>query len=698
MTNLICPDLEPVVRLRSVIPESCQAMLDQLLSVAPQAPDQPSCATAIATLAKCLVDYAETIPHTRPFFMEWAAAAQCIHDCASTYIQEIQGITPSAPLTGRLSEFPALALLLTLKEEHVPLQIALGAEIARCLLEQTQLKQDYCVALRRDTIKYGRPQPGEVRMPGDLADLGFGRSWLVRFKKIDMQVRRRVELVELGPRRPQHAHPHHVLDLLARLRWRLDYPSPKHRQAAIDDSHLPVAQFRRVATLLRMRVEAGDSAAVIQSLCLFMNLPPRLLLSLPLVTTYRTLNMLGICAATGCLKLNLRALFPNRARPYDATASLFHFSGDTIVVPLPVFLVQEIQRRSQTSPHAVLLGDLVDWVQVSPRDSLIPNESCKLQASLARAGKSTGAISLALGNDRLLSACIGADFSLIGSARMYYSRLTGREIHTGCSRLYAGIGWGTPSMDAEHLPCVGSRAMLRLDGAQHLFATLAGAVISCPPGRNAHAVRLLNHHAHFVRYCVALISFCAGLREVQCYRLLAEELLDGQNQVVVHDKQGGNPLMAQPALLNSLVKEQIRLYAAHTRALVKRLQRIDDRHGLVLAQRLRTALDGEGPLFLTVSSSGTVHAAGAHFTWREVPESIRVLPNAGRHFWQNVLRERGLSSRDIDSFMRHRVVGLERNTNSQVSIPRDALDRIEAIQLMVLRELGIQALPGLRKE
>ncbi|QKD45735.1 hypothetical protein HF896_19875 [Alicycliphilus denitrificans] len=698
MTNLICPDLEPVVRLRSAIPESCQAMLDQLLGMVPQPPDQPSCATAIATLTKCLVDYAETIANTRPFFMEWAGAAQCIHDRASAYTQHIQGTTPSAPLTGRLSEFPALALLLTLKDEHLPLQVALGAEIARCLLEQTQLKQDYCVALRRDTVKYGRPQPGEVRTPEDLAELGFGRGWLVRFQKIDAQVRRRVELDELGPRRPQHARPHHVLDLLARLRWRLDYPNPKHRQAAIDDSHLPVAHYLRVATLLRTRVEARDGAAVIQSLGLLVNLPPRLLLSLPLVTGSRPLNMLGISVQTGCLQLNLRALFPNRARPPDATANLFHFSGDAVVVPLPVFLVQEIQRRSQAYPQAVLLGDLMDWVQVNPRDSLIPGESCKLHASLARASKSTGAISLALGNDRLVSACVATDFSLIGSARMYYARLTGREIHTGCTRLFAGIGWGVPVMDAVHLPSLGSRATLHPDGAKHLFSALAEAVTASRPGRNAHSGRLLEHHTHFTRYCVALICFCAGLREIQCYRLLAEELLHGQDQIVVHDKQGGDALMAQPALLNAQAREQIRLYAAHARALVRRLQRLNDRQGLVLAQRLRIALEDAGSLFLTLRSSGTVLAAGAHFTWREVPESIRVPPNVGRHFWQNVLRERGLSSRDIDSFMRHRVVGLERNTNSQVGIPRQTLDRIEATQLAVMREIGIQTLAGLCRE
>ena len=488
--------------------------------------------------------------------------------------------------------------------------------------------------------------------------------------------------------------------------------------------------------MLRTRVEAKDGAAVIQSLELLVNLPPLLVLSLPLVTGYRPFNILGICVRTGCLLLNLRTLFPHRAQPPMATAHLFKVSGDIVVLPLPVFLAEEIQRRSQIYPQAVLLGDLVDWVRVDPRNSLIPHESCKLHASLARASKSTGAISLALGNDRLVSACLTTDFSLIGSARMYYARLTGREIHTGCTRLYGGMGWGMPTMEAEQLPPLGSRASLHLDGVKHLFSALAEAVTASLPGRNAHALRLLEHHIHFTRYSAALISFCAGLREVQCYRLLAEELLAllanasdaldkcrtskssftdvrrfpsllfarraellyGQDQIVVHDKQGGDVLMAQPALLNAQVREQICLYAAHARALVQRLQRLNDRHGLLLAQRLRIAVEGTGPLFLTLSPSGAVHAAGAHFTWREMPESIRVPPNVGRHFWQNVLRERGLSSRDIDSFMRHRVVGLELNTNSQVCVPHQARGRIEATQLVVMREVGIQALAGLRRE
>lgn len=49
MTTFIFSDLEPVARLRSAIPETCQPMLDQLFGMVPLPPDQPSCATATAT-------------------------------------------------------------------------------------------------------------------------------------------------------------------------------------------------------------------------------------------------------------------------------------------------------------------------------------------------------------------------------------------------------------------------------------------------------------------------------------------------------------------------------------------------------------------------------------------------------------------------------------------------------------------------
>ena len=297
-----------------------------------------------------------------------------------------------------------------------------------------------------------------------------------------------------------------------------------------------------------------------------------------------------------------------------------------------------------------------------------------------------------------MAACLCWDFSLIGSARIYYSRLTGKDIHEGSSLLYDGIGWDAPTIEAQQLPAVGSHLTLQRDSARRVFESLAQAVHDSKPGRHAHERRLQAYHAHYTRYCTALLTFCTGLRGAQHYQLRAHDLLLGQRLIVIHDKQGGDALMALPALLNAIVRQQVRLYATHTQALVRRLQRLKGARGLALADRLQRALAGEGDLFLTVDPRGAIAGAGAHSTWGEVPESLRVPSNVGRHFWQNTLREAKLSSRDIDRFMRHRVVGLENNTNSQLAIPHEALERIEAAQLAILSELRISALTGLSRE
>lgn len=154
--------------------------------------------------------------------------------------------------------------------------------------------------------------------------------------------------------------------------------------------------------------------------------------------------------------------------------------------------------------------------------------------------------------------------------------------------------------------------------------------------------------------------------------------------------------MAQSVAINSLVREQIQQYLAHARALHRRLVKLDDPKLHPLIESLEKTLRGEGLLFVTVSDRGAIQAAGSGPIWTNLPETIRVPGNVGRHFWQNSLRAHGLGSRDVDRFMRHRVVGLENNTTSQIATPRESFNRIERVQLQVLNALGIGVISGLR--
>lgn len=171
----------------------------------------------------------------------------------------------------------------------------------------------------------------------------------------------------------------------------------------------------------------------------------------------------------------------------------------------------------------------------------------------------------------------------------------------------------------------------------------------------------------------------------------------GQQLLTVHDKQGGDPLMAQPVWLNHYVQQQIAEYSAHCLALLKRLDRLNNPQAASLTNALSNALSGEGLMFFIRSKRGAIKPAGAFNTWGLLPVEFRVPANVGRHFWQNTLRAKGLGSRDIDRFMRHRVVGLENNTSSQTSSAQQSFDRIEKVQLAVMRELNIQVISGLRR-
>ena len=155
--------------------------------------------------------------------------------------------------------------------------------------------------------------------------------------------------------------------------------------------------------------------------------------------------------------------------------------------------------------------------------------------------------------------------------------------------------------------------------------------------------------------------------------------------------------MEQSAALNKVAFEQIAQYIAHCNALIRRLAGLETPSAKSLSAALQRATAGEGFLFITQNHNGAIRPAGARFVWDALPPELRVPANGGRHYWQNKFRLEGLLSRDIDRWMRHRVVGLENNTTSQVSSSFLAFQRINRVQISVLKRLGIAAISGIRR-
>jgi len=689
---------EPSDRLRVAISTTAHDTLNLMLGAIDVPADQPFCATAIGNCASAFICYGKTISNVRQSFQLLLTDAEAIAEAVVANRREIEGLTPAAALRGRKSKFVVWSLLSGITADQEPLMIALGAEVAWALLNQSKLNIGFCKKLLHDLKTYGRPGNGIEPDLQDLEELEFGRTWILHFRAVDQQIRRRVELTDPnGPKRKAGVQVAHRLDILNRIRQRFEYPNIKHRQAAIDDSHVTMLQFKAAGQETRSKVEAGSAQASLQSVCVLTELSPELAASLPLVTPEQPLNSIGIDLAANSWMLDLRTIFPNRKKPTPVTQYLFHASTDFLTNGLPDFLTLDLRERAAAHPNAQLLGDVLDWPEVRPEDALIMDEVCRLNATLARVSKTAGPAIIASGCNRIVAAAITADFSLCSSSRMYYSRLLGEEVAEGDETLFDALGW---ERNAVPIPvAAGTHCQLTNQGVQTIFEHLRKLCESFHPGRNSRLDRLVEHHNIYTQYTAALLSFCMAMRGVQQYRLLACELIHGQNEIVLHDKQGGDKRMAMPVPLNNIVKEQIRQYLAHGQALVRRFNDLSDKRITKLIAALESALNGDpgAPLLVLASPRLTPVAVGSANVWGNLPKHLRVPANVGRHFWQNAARQAGLSSHDIDRLMRHRVVGLEPNTNSQIRPAAESFDRICELQDRILTELGIKAISGLRR-
>jgi hypothetical protein len=308
MLMKITPAAEPLEFVRACIAPQNLLTFDLLVGTISIPIEQPNMGLFIQKLAGSFLLYVQEISYLRDEFQTLVAQVAQVHESLASQCKGAGICQPLGQAKSRMQKYPEIALLELLCDEQTPLKVALGAEVALALLDQSKLNANYCTQLRKDAKKFGRPQGEEERDPADLAELRFGHHWLPRFLKTDREIRRRVELLDpndpLSASRPDAKH---RMDLLARLKWRFDYPHPKHRQASLDDSHLQTEQFCRAAAQTRESLELGASEALIEITAMLTAFSPEIAPWIPLVGANRPLHILGFNVQRGtmCLELGL---------------------------------------------------------------------------------------------------------------------------------------------------------------------------------------------------------------------------------------------------------------------------------------------------------------------------------------------------------------------------------------------------------
>jgi hypothetical protein len=686
---------EPLLRVRQYLTVRESTFLDILVDAIGSVPmDQPACARVIGTLARSFLDYSARLGEVKSSFAGLLADARGLALAAGAHRLQIQGTPPIAQLKGRISAHPVWALASSLTEHHAALSCALGAEVAYALVRRKRISESYCNRLRRDIGKVGRlPAPDEAATPEELAQQGFGKTWIKSFDRIDAAVKR---VVCKEPPDPDAKEPLDTEQIIRQLTHRFAYPSAALRKGVQHDSSMPPEAMRNVAMALRRSVEAGNDPAFVATAAVLTGLSTHAVLSIPLFKDREQLNGIALSANGHHFLLDLRWAFPSRYRPDPSTAHLFEPAGDIAPLYCPQFFANEVAKRVANAPHATKIADLVHVSGLTARTALLEDDARKLYASLARCSKSLGPVSLHLGIDRLEAAFQTWDFWLINRARIYYSRILGEESWRVADTLYRYLDWPTVAQAAD-FGAFGSQCVLTPTAVTEIFDYLAARCRKLHPGRRGGLERLLAHHMAYAIYTAALLTFSLGAREAAAYELVASEMVLGQRQVVLNDKGKKDAHRAAPVPINAVAREQLRQWRAHCIALAARLESEGDHRAIALRIRLEQ-IGRCAPTHLLVAVAGVdVIPLGASQVWGGMPSHLRVPANAGRHFWPNTLHAHRIGSRDVGRFMRHQTLMIDPNDSDCDSISFDAFERITTVQERVLADLCVTAISGLRK-
>jgi hypothetical protein len=100
-------------------------------------------------------------------------------------------------------------------------------------------------------------------------------------------------------------------------------------------------------------------------------------------------------------------------------------------------------------------------------------------------------------------------------------------------------------------------------------------------------------------------------------------------------------------------------------------------------------------MFFAINRRKGVHSITADELAKWWQQELGLEANFARHFWQTALRSTGVSSSDIDAFVRHHQRGSDARSSSSSKVP--AIVRQEILDAMdcIVDRLKIQAIPGL---
>ena len=176
---------------------------------------------------------------------------------------------------------------------------------------------------------------------------------------------------------------------------------------------------------------------------------------------------------------------------------------------------------------------------------------------------------------------------------------------------------------------------------------------------------------------------------------MADRCMPGMAFMEYADKRSGPFRRLQPVLLCTTAQRQVAAVWDHLIHLCTRLGRLNVDPGWPWFRHLDVLMNGKGvALLFLIRRDRAIPLATAHCQLGVDP-NMRLAPNAGRHFWQTTLMDRGVPSESIDVWARHGNGGLEPMSSTSVASLDAVHYQVCRVQENVACELGLAAFKGI---
>ncbi len=687
-------NLGPVAHLRDGLSVKTQTTMRSMLGTLNVPADTPNPTLVITSACRAVGFYRRTLGPVRPQYEEIFTAIE--HLRVEIDRSELRDCTPPTQLVGRMSGFPEWKFLMTVTSNHERLLIAAGAELVHAWVHLERCSLQQFSALSTDLGKLSHPEAAIPLDEEDLANLGFGRDWIGRFKRIDKTLRQLIlqpeppgsDRYEGAARAQQRIHDSIV--------QRAVYPSKKHRAGSANHRHLSQSQLRSGLIWLRDRAAEGDRLAVLNAIQILTGCPAETVLQIPIGPQIDDHWCAHIDIGAGLLALNLDAVFPSRRRPPVTSEANFLPASPVVFSPLPNFLHGALQEKHKEIPGARCIGDLLRWIEVEAA-SILPEESAAILPTIARARATLGLDAINAGVSRSLAAAVTWDFGLVPRARAYYLRMDADVVRVQWSAHLESVGWSVSQQVQQKIEPFGAHAVLSDDGLRQVVQFLADRVMDAAPGRHAGLERLTAHHNAYATFVGAFVSFFGGLRTRRIYEVSAQHWRPGYTLALTNDKRRGSSDFDRPAVLFKQLQLVLAEWHAHCAALHGRLIRHpgSTQWETVKGHLVRILSHKDVPLIFLIDD-GHPRPIGHQDVWGSLPPHLATPSNAGRSFLASRLQAMGCSSFSLDLFLRHAAQGLEPEAMSRALPFAEALNTLACALDAIHSELALPTVAGLR--